>query len=92
MTSSEILSRACELILSAYTRQDLEILMAFRMDVRLSEIVSDSSSLRATVFELVTWAERRGQLFQLLDALRSERPHRGDIASFVARAQANLKK
>jgi hypothetical protein len=90
MSTGEILSQACDLILSAYTRQDLEMLMAFTMDVRLSEIVSDSSSLRGTVFELVTWAERRGQLLDLLNAVRTGRPHRDDIASFVARAEANL--
>jgi hypothetical protein len=90
MSTGEILFHACELILTAYTRQDLEMLVAFNMDVRLSDIVSDSSSLRATVFDLVTWAQRRGQLLDLLNAVRTGRPHRDDITSFVARAQANL--
>ena len=57
-----------------FDRQELEMLMAFRLGERLGNIVDVSGPLDAIVFRLLQWAERMGRTEELVRAAVQARP------------------
>lgn len=77
--------RLCDALLQAFgTRDDLEMLVSFNLDLRLGDIVSRESSLAQTVFEMVEALEMRGQTAALLRAALKERPQNPALAAVAS--------
>jgi len=91
LSRQEIPRRAYELLSDGFSLTDLAFLMGDAMDVRLDNVVpsSSSTSLPRVVIELIKWAERRGQLVELMRAAAAKRPARQDLADFVRAVEAS---
>jgi hypothetical protein len=73
------MERLTDLILDSFERHDLEVLMRYKLDIRLNDIVSSKISFRETVFEILTWADRHGVTELLIRSMADARPHRLDL-------------
>lgn len=65
-------------IVSAYSEDDLRMLMQFELGVSLDAVVGPGP-LRTRVFEVVQYTERQGRTPDLVAAVVRDRPHREDI-------------
>jgi hypothetical protein len=72
-----------EAILEAFNRDDLELMLSDRLDTRLDVIVG-SKSLEKQIYDLIEWAGRRAKLGQLIEGVRTERPHLVATLAFSA--------
>ena len=73
-------------------RNDLQLLVRNEFDEfdeRLSDDVAPDSPFSKIVFDLLEWAEQRGQLVELLRAAAKERPNRPELADFVRAVEAS---
>jgi hypothetical protein len=82
LSRGEALRRVRETIVTSFDRRELERALRYKLDVSLYAIVPEGS-FQAMVFELLEWAERRGTLFQLIEALAEERPERPDFQQLL---------
>jgi hypothetical protein len=62
-------------LVDGFDRQELERLMAFRLNERLGNIVDVSAPLDVIVFRLLEWAELRGRTEELVRAAVQARPN-----------------
>ncbi|MEZ4712870.1 MAG: TIR domain-containing protein [Caldilineaceae bacterium] len=56
------------------TRSALEQMVRFALNENLSANAADLSDLRASVFDLINWAEAHGRLRELVDGARQQNP------------------
>ncbi len=71
-----------EALRAAFTRQELERLLAFALDRRLDDLTS-GGTYEEVAFELIQAAQRQGWLTALIDAARGERPGNPQLGAFV---------
>jgi hypothetical protein len=72
-------------LLAAYpTRGDLDQLLMFELDRRLSDYIGDTAGLRQVVFELIRAAQAEGWLARLVDAVQRDRGGNPLVRAWVA--------
>lgn len=70
-------------MLQAYSnKSDLEQMVRFKLDQSLDEIAG-GKTIRDIVFNLINWAESRGKLQDLLNAVSQERPDNSNLQNIV---------
>ena len=70
-------------ILSAFSSySELKRLLVYELDIQLEVIISSSSDLQTVVFEIIQWAESRGKLGELVQAMYDENPNNLKIRNF----------
>lgn len=74
------LGRLQAAILESFTPETLQMALRLHMNERLAE-VAGGSSFAAQVFALLEWAEQRGRLSELLDALAAANPGSAVLAA-----------
>jgi hypothetical protein len=62
------LKAICDAFEQAFDRDDLKLLVAEKMDVRLDKLTGPNTRWDVAVFEVVTWAEKRGRTTELIRA------------------------
>ena len=67
---------------SAFTRDDLAMLVDFRLDGRLGDFSSPDDDDRALVYKLIEWAERRGRLTKLVAEALDMNPDSEELQAF----------
>lgn len=72
MLEGDTLRRWQRAIVEVYDEAELRVLVRSALDVELDEV--SAGDLRTRVWDLLTWAERHGQLDGLLGAIAIERP------------------
>ena len=77
------LDRISDALRAAYTPDALARLLHGRLDVRLVD-VAGGEDFTAVVFHLVAWADRQGQLPELVEAARAENPRSAELAAAAA--------
>lgn len=71
-----------EALRAAFTRQELEQLLAFSLDRRLDDLTS-GGNYEQVAFELIQAAQRQGWLDKLIDAAHADRPGNPELGAFV---------
>lgn len=61
----------------------VERMLSFRLDVRMDHIVPANATLSSAMFEVIQWAEDRGQLPELMTAAVAEVPGNGALEAVV---------
>lgn len=74
-----------DLLLSAFNKDDLALMLDLQMGLNLAALVDTAKPLRVIVFDLVTAMEMRGKEVALIQAAYRERPERGDIQHLYER-------
>jgi hypothetical protein len=69
-------------LLDAFDYSSLQRMLAFRIGVRLEDIVGLGEGMRATVFELMQWADRQGKLEDLIVEAHRFNPSNARLAAF----------
>jgi hypothetical protein len=68
---------------SAFSSVELEQLVRYYLNVRLSSIVPRESTRAGTVFALLQWVEAHGRLGDLLAAVMETAPHNARLGQFA---------
>ncbi len=80
-------------ILSAFSSySELKRLLVYELDIQLEVIISSSSNLKTVVFEIIQWAESRGKLGELVQAIYDENPNNLKIRNFYKQIDKNGEK
>jgi len=66
-------------LLGAYDHPELELLLRTQLNVRLDDISLNAQGMADVVTAVLAWAERRGRIPELLDALVADRPNRREF-------------
>jgi hypothetical protein len=69
-------------ILDAFDVSSLEQLMRLRLNTDLAAVVAADQPMRSIVFDLIEWAQRNGQLEELVEAAHRFNPGNPRLASF----------
>jgi tetratricopeptide (TPR) repeat protein/transcriptional regulator with XRE-family HTH domain len=86
LSQRELVQRSCAVILEAFARHELALILRVELGTRLDTIVANRS-FSDQVFELVEYFARREQLPELLKVLAAANPHNSRLAELAAVAQ-----
>jgi len=81
--SPELARQVAAALVASFDIRELSQLLEFRLGVRL-ESIALATDFRTSVFNLVIWAQRRGQLFELVKAALDARPSHPGLRAAAA--------
>lgn len=85
----EQLNKLQEAILQAFTEDDLRQLVFFELGQSLATLVGPGP-FKKVVFDLLAWAERKGQTRALLEAVQKAVPGRKDVQAITGKLLAEM--
>jgi formylglycine-generating enzyme required for sulfatase activity len=74
MDNKTINERIHDVVIDAFTPDELKRILSYRMDVNLEEIVSLPADYNKQVFEIIRWADKRNRKLELLECLYEANP------------------
>jgi hypothetical protein len=77
-STGAIMEKAHSLLVSGFTRADLQRVLRFKLDVKLYEIATPGGNDSDMVFEVINWFEQRGRLRELIEQMASARPRESE--------------